>query len=183
MAIPCLLFFTFAFVPIAIVVLPTADAFKPTATLAVLNAAPLLVEYAPLPIAILSLLSAFASVPITTTLNLLDVAPVPIPTAFKPVTLAPLPIPTAFAPVTLALLPIPTASAPVTLALLPKPTAFVPVTVAPLPKATDAPPVVGGTSFTANATLPLVIANAAKIPATTIFFLPLLFLANSDTTT
>ena len=53
----------------------------------------------------------------------------------------------------------------------------------PVPKATVALPVDAGTSFTANATLALVIANAAKIPATTIFFLPLLFLANSDTTT
>ena len=45
-----------------------------------------------------------------------------------------------------------------------------PVTVALSPKATDAPPVDVGTSFTANATLAFVIANAAKIPATTIFF-------------
>ena len=140
-AIPCLLFLTFAFVPIAIVVLPTADAFEPTATLAVLNAAPLLVEYAPLPIAILSLLSAFAPVPITTTLFLLAVASLPKPTAFKPVTLAPEPNATA-----VALLPL-------------------------------------GTSFVANATLALDIANAANTAATTTFFLPLLFLANSDTTT
>ena len=87
------------------------------------------------------------------------------------------------APVTLALLPKPTALAPVTLALLPKPTVLAPVTVAPLPKATAVALAPVGTSFTANATLALVIANAANTAATTIFFLPLLFLANSDTTT
>ena len=89
-AIPCLLFLTFAFVPIATVVLPSADACKPTATLAVLNAAGPLLEYAPLPIATLPPLLAFAPVPITTTSFLLAVTSLPKPTAFTPV-IVPLP--------------------------------------------------------------------------------------------
>ena len=121
MAIPCLLFLTFAFVPIAIVVLPCAKES--------------------LPIATLSSVAAFA------------------------------------------LYPMPTLLFVFTFTSLPKPTAQAPLTDALEPYPTDVGLRLVGTSFAAKDTPAFVIARAAKIPATTIFFLPLLFFANSETTT
>ena len=81
-------------------------------------------------------------------------------------------------------------SVPIEIELLPNALAFLPkaiplleLTLLPLPKATPSPPPVPA-AFSADTSCILpIIANAANTDATTIFFLPVVFLAISDTTT
>ena len=115
----------------------------------------------------------------------------PMAIACSPITLAPslavlpppIAIPCGLPAATLELEPITTEFPPAAAALEPKPTALSPLTEALGPKPTAVAGRFEGTSFDAIEMLALDIANAAKIVATTIFFFPLLFLANSDTTT